>query len=140
MHFSYPYKTEHVKDSIMVVFPDVPGAVTEVREDEVADEVIQDCLFAALGGYIAAKKTPPHPSPARGRPCVNLDLVTSAKLTLAVAMAEQQLSNVELADRLGVNEKVVRRMLDPDHRSRIDRLENVLGLLGMGLELKVCRG
>ena len=139
MCFSYPYHTEQHENSIVVDFPDVPGALTEVREDENAAQIINDCLMAALGGYIKGKKMPPTPSDLLGRPCVTLDLVTSAKLTLAMTMSEQQVSNVELARNLRVNEKVVRRLLDPDHRCRIDRLEDALHHLGLCLELKVRR-
>ena len=137
MRFSYPYITEPRDDTVIVEFPDVPGALTEVRKGENDEKIIRDCLVSALGGYIEGKLAPPAPSSADDRPCVTLDLVTSAKLTLAVAMAEQRISNVDLAQQLGVNEKVVRRMLDPDHRSRIDRLEDALNCLGVRVELTV---
>lgn len=137
MQFSYPYKTEASDGATLVSFPDVPGAVTEIREGEDERAVINDCLLAALGGYISQKRPPPLPSPARSRPCVNLDLVTSAKLALASEMARQGISNVALAERLGVTEKVVRRLLDPDHRCRIDRLEAALAALGQRLSLVV---
>jgi antitoxin HicB len=137
MRFSYPYLTEIQNGVTLVEFPDVPGALTEVREGENSEEIVLDCLVAALGGYIAGKLVPPAPSETLGGRYVTLDLVTSAKLALAMAMAEQQVSNVDLARRLNVTEKVVRRMLDPDHRCRIDRLENALGQLGLELELTV---
>lgn len=139
MKFSYPYITEEQNGTVIVDFPDVPGALTEVRKGENREEIIRDCLLSALGGYIAGKRVPPLPSKAKGSRYVTLDLVTSAKLALATAMAEQHVSNVDLARRLNVTEKVVRRMLDPDHRCRIDRLENALEQLGMGLELSVHR-
>jgi antitoxin HicB len=137
MRFSYPYITEPQNDAVVVEFPDVPGALTEVRKGENGEEIIRDCLVSALGGYIEGKLAPPAPSSPRGRPSVTLDIVISAKLTLAMAMAEQRVSNVALARQLGVNEKVIRRMLDPDYRSRIDRLEDALNCLGLGLELTV---
>jgi antitoxin HicB len=137
LRFSYPYIIDRQEHSVIVEFPDVPGALTEVREGERGEAIIRDCLISALGGYIESKITPPAPSAPRGRPFVTLDLVTSAKITLAMAMAEQRMSNVELAHHMGVNEKVVRRMLDPGHRSRIDRLEDALDQLGLGVELMV---
>ena len=139
MRFSYPYSTEIQNSATLVEFPDVPGALTEVREGENGEEIVRDCLVSALGGYIAGKRVPPAPSETQGKHYVTLDLVTSAKLALAMAMAEQQVSNVDLARRLNVTEKVVRRMLDPDHRCRIDRLENALEQLGLELELIVYR-
>jgi len=137
MRFRYPYKTETQSNVTLVEFPDVPGALTEVREGENSEEIVRDCLVSALGGYIAGKRVPPAPSETPGEYYVTLDLVTSAKLALARAMAEQQISNVDLARRLNVTEKVVRRMLDPDHRCRIDRLETALEQLGLELELTV---
>lgn len=139
MRFTYPFVTEIQNNVTLVEFPDVPGALTEVREGENSEEIVRDCLVSALGGYIAGKRVPPAPSETRGGHYVTLDLVTSAKLALAMGMAEQQVSNVDLARRLNVTEKVVRRMLDPDHRCRIDRLENALEQLGLELELTVHR-
>ena len=137
MRFTYPFVTEIQNNVTLVEFPDVPGALTEVREGENGEEIVRDCLVSALGGYIAGKRVPPAPSETRGGHYVTLDLVTSAKLALAMGMAEQQVSNVDLARQLNVTEKVVRRMLDPDHRCRIDRLENALEQLGLELELTV---
>lgn len=139
MQFSYPYTTEKSGVSNLIEFPDVPGAVTDVRKGEDAQALVRDCLIAALGGYMTRKRPPPRPSPARGRRVVTLDLVTSAKLALAEEMARQGISNVALAERLGVSEKVVRRMLDPDHRCRIDRLEAALAVLGRRVGLVVGR-
>jgi len=68
---------------------------------------------------------------------VTLDILTSAKLALAMVMSDENVNNVELAKRLGVNEKVVRRLLDLDHISRIDRLETALEYFGIELLLSV---
>ena len=137
MRFVYPYKTETDGDSIVVEFPDVPGAVTQVDTDENFDELVKDCLAAALGGYVMTRQAPPPPSPAKGSKSVTLDVITSAKLALAMALSEYKISNVAFARRLGVTEKVVRRMLDLDHASKMARLESALGLLGQQLELRV---
>lgn len=57
----------------------------------------------------------------------------AAKFALYQAMQQQRVSNMELARRLGVTEAVVRRLVDPDHASRIERLEAALATLGVGL-------
>jgi len=137
MRFVYPYVTESDGDSTVIEFPDVAGAVTQVDPDENFDEIVQDCLIAALGGYIAIRQAPPNPSAAKGRNTVTLNIMTSAKLALALAMSEKRMSNVAMGRQLGVTEKVVRRMLDLDHVSKIDGLENALGLLDRKLELIV---
>jgi antitoxin HicB len=59
------------------------------------------------------------------------------KFALYCALQDQQISNSELARRLGVRETVVRRMLDPDHATRSARLEAALRLVGKRLLVAV---
>ena len=49
------------------------------------------------------------PSPAEGRP-VAVDALVAAKLALHEAMLDQGVGNVELARRLGADEKAVRQL------------------------------
>jgi len=137
MKFVYPYISEQEGESQIVHFPDVPGALTQVDPGEDLDGLVRDCLVAALGGYVMQKQSPPRPSEIKGSSVVVLDVLTSAKLALAMAMSEAGMSNVALAERLDVNEKIVRRLLDLDHVSRIDRLEAALELFGFQLEVSV---
>jgi len=137
VRFVYPFESEKEGGSTVISFPDVPGAVTQVDKGEDFDEIINDCLIAVLGGYIARRRPPPRPSAAQSRPTVALDILTSAKLALAMAMSDANMSNVGLAERLGVHEKTIRRLLDLDHVSRIDRLESALAHFGLQPELSV---
>jgi antitoxin HicB len=52
-------------------------------------------------------------------------------------MSDENVNNVELAKRLEVNEKVIRRLLNLDHISRIDRLEAALEHFEIELLLSV---
>ena len=133
----YPYETEAEGDSIIVSFPDVPGALTQIDPDEDFEELVSDCLIAALGGYVALRQPIPRPSAAHGRSLVSLDVLASAKLALASALVEANMTNVSLAQELGVSEKVIRRLLDLDHVSRIDRLEDALAFFNRRLEVSV---
>ena len=137
MKFVYPYVSMREGESLLVHFPDVPGATTQIDPGEDFNEVVRDCLIAALGGYVALHQSPPRPSAVRVRGAVTLDILTSAKLALAMAMSDTNMSNVALAEQLGVNEKIVRRLLDLDHVSRIDRLESALEYFNLQLELSV---
>jgi antitoxin HicB len=137
MRFVYPYETKRDGNSVVVHFPDVPGASTQVDPGEDFQAIVQDCLVAALGGYVILRRAPPRPSAVRDRAAVTLDILTSAKLALAMVMSDENVNNVELSKRLGVNEKVVRRLLDLDHISRIDRLETALEYFGIQLQLSV---
>jgi antitoxin HicB len=52
-------------------------------------------------------------------------------------MRELGLNNSQLARKLGVRETVVRRMLDPNHATRSERLQRVLEVLGQKVVLAV---
>jgi antitoxin HicB len=56
-----------------------------------------------------------------------------AKAALYVAMKEAGMTNVQLAKRLGVNEKEVRRLLDPHYGSKLPRIAQAIKLLGRRL-------
>lgn len=64
---------------------------------------------------------------------VQVPPLVAAKLALYQAMCRQKVSNVELARRLGVTEAVVRRLVNPDHASRIERVQSALAALHVGL-------
>jgi len=58
-------------------------------------------------------------------------------LALYQAMQRMDLSNSELGRRLGVGETVVRRMLDPDHATKLANLERALRCAGVKLYLSI---
>ncbi len=119
--------------SLLVTFPDVPEALTEGETEAEALVQAQDCLVAALGGYIRARRAIPRPSPAHGRTTVPLSALTAAKMALYGAMRAQGVSNIALAVRLGLSEGAVRRLIDLDHRSHIGQVETALHALGQRL-------
>ena len=58
---------------------------------------------------------------------------TIAKSALYVAMREARVNNVQLAKRLGVDEKEVRRLLDPHYDSKLPRLAQAVAAVGKRL-------
>jgi antitoxin HicB len=52
-------------------------------------------------------------------------------------MREKKINNSELARRLGVRETVVRRMLDPNHETKAEKLHAALAVLGKRLTVAV---
>ena len=114
-------------------FPDIPEALTEGATEGEALAEAQDCLIAALGGYMDDRRDIPRPSPGRGRPLVALPALAAAKIALYRAMRERGLSNAALARRLGTMEGTVRRLIDLDHRSHIGQVETALAALGQRL-------
>jgi len=80
----------------------------------------------------------PEPSAAkRGQRLVPVPLWLAPKLALYLAMRDQQVNNSELARRLGVHERMVRRMLDPEHASKAEKIQAALSALGKQLTLEV---
>jgi len=61
----------------------------------------------------------------------------AGKLALYLAMIERGVSNSELARRLGVRETVVRRMLDPDHDTKSEKIQAALEVLGKRIVVAV---
>lgn len=135
MRYAYPVVLERDEDGRYVAFaPDVPEALAD---GSTASEVLlemSDALGAALAGYVKTGRELPQPSAvSRGRHVVPVAALVAAKLALRAAMRMQGISNTELARRLGVTEAVVRRLVDPDHASRLDRVVAALHALGRGL-------
>ena len=131
---AYPVSLESQKDgSVLVSFPDIPEALTEGETEREALVEAEDCLIAALGGYIQARRAIPRPSPAHGRTLVPLPALIAAKLALYRTMRTEGIGNSALAERLGVTEGAVRRLVDPDHRSHIGQVEAALHALGQRL-------
>ena len=52
-------------------------------------------------------------------------------------MRDQQVNNSELARRLGVHERVIRRMLDPEHATRAEKIQVALAALGKQMTVDV---
>ena len=61
---------------------------------------------------------------------ISVPLYLAPKLALYLAIRERGIPNTELARRLGVSETVVRRMLNPKHDTRPERIQAALLALG----------
>ena len=121
--------------SMLVVFPDIPEALSEGATEEEALAQARDCLIAALGGYVASRRDIPRASPARGRAMIALPALAAAKVALYTAMRSQAVGNTALAARLGLTEGAVRRLVNLDHRSHIGQVETALRALGQQLTI-----
>ncbi|MXZ63276.1 MAG: hypothetical protein F4Y98_06710 [Chloroflexi bacterium] len=122
------------REAYAVTFPDVYGANTGGWSWDEAMEIAEDCLRVALGMYVKAREDIPEPAPpAEDQVLVSVSPIVAAKLALYTAMREQDVTNVALARRLGLQENAVRRLVDPDHRSHITSVEKALKELGRSL-------
>ena len=108
--------------------------------DDLKDTFAQaaDCLAEAIAGRIARRDEIPAPSkPKRGQHLISVPLYLAPKLALYLGMRERRLSNTALAERLGISETVVRRMLDPKHTTQPEKIQAALIALGKRLVVTV---
>ena len=90
-----------------------------------------DCLGSAIAFAMVYKEEIPRPSaPKRGQRMVAVPLWIAPKLALYWRMRELGMSNSELARKLGVRETIVRRMLNPDHATKPEKIQAALETLG----------
>lgn len=114
-----------------VRFPDLPEALTGGTDLTDTQGQAADCLAEALAGRIVRGEAIPDPSkPKRGQYLVSVPLYLAPKLALYLAMRNSGLRNTDLAKRLCVSETVVRRMLDPKHNTKPERIQAALTALG----------
>ena len=138
MAYAYPYEIEEDEGGFfLLTFPDVPEAGTDGEIREEAEEGALDCLLAALGGYIEARRDIPSPGRKRGAGKDVLPPLVAAKLSLYQAMRDDGISQMELSCRTGHDQKDIRRLLDVDHRSHIGLAEDALEKIGRRLVVNV---
>ena len=140
MH-SFSYLATFRRDSggrVLVRFPDLPEAHTDGRDMAEAVEEAADCLGSVLAFRIAEKSEIPAQSRLmRGQRLVPVPLWIAGKLALYLTMIEQGVNNSELARRLGVRETVIRRMIDPDHDTRSEKIQAALEALGKRIVIAI---
>ena len=97
---------------LVIAFRDVSEAITQGNGERDALWQAADCLEEAIAGRVAGGREIPKASKAaRGE-----------------RLQEAGMTNVQLARKLGCDEKEVRRMLDPRHPTKLPRItESVSG-------------
>jgi len=137
--FSYPAKFTAGSDGrIMVQFIDLARVATDGKDDRQAMEEAMDALGSDLSIRLSRREEIPTPSSAkRGQRLVPVPLWLAPKLALYLAMRDGQVSNSALARRLGIHERVIRRMLDPAHATKAVKIQAALAALGKQMIVEV---
>ena len=130
---AYPIVLEDDDAAVLATSPDFSELATfgDDREEAVARAV--DALEEAIAARIHDRKDIPPPS--RGEVYAILPTLTSVKVLLYQGMREQGIGKAELARRLGWHMPQVDRVLDVEHRSRLDQIDAALGAIGQRLEV-----
>lgn len=136
MRIAYPIHYEEREGVVWATFPDLPEASARGVSRERARRVARERLLAVFREYISARRDIPSPSPAsRRRDVVAPPVLIAAKVALYQTMRDQKVTKVALAKRLGTVEGTVRRLVDLDHRSHVDAVEEALARLGKRLAM-----
>lgn len=136
---SYPAKFTTGSDGrILVEFTDLSRVAIDGKDAREAMEEAIDALGSDLSIRLPRREEIPAPSRAkRGHRMVPVPFWLAPKLALFVAMRHQHVSNSELARRLGVHERVVRRMLDLQHATKSEKIQGALAVLGKQMTVEV---
>lgn len=137
MRYAYPVRLEALADTVIAFLPDFSDAATEGATRAEAIENAVQLLDDVILFELEAGKPLPKPSPRRGRVVVAATPSVAAKAGFILAFRDSGLSRVALGKRLGLAEGEVRRMLDPMHGTRLDRLDAAMKALGRQLVIEV---
>lgn len=137
--FCYPAAlTPDESGGYVVTFRDIPEAITQGDSVEEALAQAADALEEAIAGRMRLKEDIPKASDAQAdEHIVTLPAETASKAALYTAIREAKLTNIQMAEILGIDEKEVRRLLDPYHASKLPRIEAALQALGKELVIVV---
>ncbi len=133
--FQYAAATTPAEEGGFVVScRDPPQLVMQGEDLAHALSEVADAMDEVFAAYMYGGLALPAPSKARrGEHVVSPPAETTAKAALYVAMKDAGISKVQLAKRLGIDEKEARRLLDPQCGSKLPRIAAAIEMLGRRL-------
>lgn len=139
--FEYPVLLKPAAEGgYIVTCRDLPALITQGEDRQNALDQAADAMDEVFATIMKLGTAFPVPSiPRRAERLVSPPVETVAKAALYSTMREAKVSKVQLAKWLGVDEKEVRRLLDPHYRSKLPRIADAVALLGKRLVLSLER-
>lgn len=128
--------TEDPDGGYLVRFVDVPEAITHGVTWDEAIASASEALGLALRGYLVDGRDIPDAKATDGVP-VAVDAEDAIKIAVISAFHDAEITKTELAKRLHKTENEARRILDPDHRSKLGQMQEALRVLGRTLVISV---
>lgn len=123
---------------VVVTFPDVPEVITQGDDEADAMKQAQEALGLALLTYPRRDLSIPHAkAKGRGLIAIAVEPEVAAKIAVLEAFKHSGISKSELGRRIGKDEKEIRRILDPRHRTKLATLTEALRTLGQQLVIGV---
>ena len=133
--FEYPVLLKAAEEGgFVVTCRDLPALITQGEDKQDALAQAADAMDEVFATYMLEGLAFPAPSKVRrGEYSVAPPAETMAKAALYTAMREAGITKVQLARQLGIDEKEVRRLLDPHYASKLPRIAQAIQLLGKRL-------
>lgn len=134
--YDYAFRFAKEGNGWVITCRDLPEAISQAEANEDRIEVAEGCLQAAIESRIRDNEPLPVASKLRrGEAMISPPAATAAKAALYDAIREAGISKIELARKLGIDEKEVRRMLDAGHGTKLPRIAEALEALGRHLHI-----
>ncbi|EDW1733139.1 type II toxin-antitoxin system HicB family antitoxin [Salmonella enterica subsp. enterica] len=118
----------------VVSFPDIPEALTQGDTREEALKNALDALVTAFEFYFEDGEHIPEPGEINGD-FVEVPASVAAKVMLLNTWVGSGLTQVELANRMGIRKQEVTRVFDLKHSTKIDTIQKAMAVLGRRLEI-----
>ena len=133
--FDYPVLLKAADEGGFIVScRDLPSLITQGEDKADALSQAADAMDEVFATYMLEGLAFPTPSkPRRYEYSIAPPAETMAKAALYMAMRDAGITKVQLARQLGVDEKEVRRLLDPHYGSKLPRIAQAIQLLGRRL-------
>ena len=128
---AYPLRLKDDDGTVLATSPDFPELTTFGDDGDEAIARAVHALEEAIAARIHDGKV--IPSPSQGADYAVLPTLTAVKVMLYQGMMDQGVGKAELARRLGWHLPQVDRVLDVQHRSRLDQMDAALGAIGRQL-------
>jgi antitoxin HicB len=133
---AYPIKlAKDDNGTFLVSAPDFPELTTFGRDVKSACKHAIDAIEEAIAARMADRE--PIPEPSKGKCTVALPAQAVAKILIYRAMRHRGVSKNELARRLSLHRPQVDRLLNLRHATRLDAIEQALGVLGKRMKIAV---
>lgn len=138
-HFEYPVLLKRAKEGgYVVTCRDLPPLVTQGKDRADALAQAADAMDEVFATLMKQGKPFPVPSkPKRSERLVSPPMEAVAKAALYSTLREAKMTKVELARQLGIDEKEVRRLLDPHYQSKLPRIAEAVAILGKRLVISL---
>ncbi|MFZ2956960.1 MAG: type II toxin-antitoxin system HicB family antitoxin [Candidatus Ozemobacteraceae bacterium] len=139
MQFIYPVLlTVADEGGFVVSCRDLPEVVTQGEDYDDAIDNAEGALQAAIEFRIEQGMNIPEPSrQKKGEHIATVPIFTAMKAALHLATRGKRGINAKLSRALNLDEKEVRRMLDPHHATKAATIERALAVLGQRLVISM---